>query len=434
MLLPRKHQITNLHDRKLYAVAFILFAFNLALSFLIPITADEAYYRLWAQHPALSYFDHPPMVAYLLALSIKVFGDGIFGIRFFPLVFSTIVPFLWLSIFHKERDAMFYAVLWASPVLQVVLFFMTPDVPFFFFSTLFIFHYLRKGKPDFFGGLLLGLALLSKYMAVLLYPALLVYAFRRDRFRFLLYFGVLPLVMFMPVVLFNVTHDFVPFKYQLAHGSGGFALNPPYFVKYILDVAFAGGVPISIIGMLSMKRLLSENKGFLFYLGLSFFIFFAFFSFFSRQEANWPLLFYPVMLYVGYVATLTQKRRLWLLILYFMLSLPLKPLLLFSPVKSRIFHKETVIKDIAEEIRDTNLPVFANTYQHASLLSYYLERFVPSLNIKSRPNQFDLWERKIPEGKFIFVAIGYPDVMSRFIIDSTLYVKDNISVYIVRSR
>ena len=29
----------------------------------VGLTNDEAYYRLWAMHPALSYFDHPPMLA-----------------------------------------------------------------------------------------------------------------------------------------------------------------------------------------------------------------------------------------------------------------------------------------------------------------------------------------------------------------------------------
>ncbi|MFT8563693.1 MAG: 4-amino-4-deoxy-L-arabinose transferase, partial [Acetobacter orientalis] len=28
----------------------------------LPLTPDEAYYRIWALAPALGYFDHPPMV------------------------------------------------------------------------------------------------------------------------------------------------------------------------------------------------------------------------------------------------------------------------------------------------------------------------------------------------------------------------------------
>ena len=32
-------------------------------------TSDEAYYWLWGQHPALSYYDHPPFHAWMLGWS-----------------------------------------------------------------------------------------------------------------------------------------------------------------------------------------------------------------------------------------------------------------------------------------------------------------------------------------------------------------------------
>ena len=35
----------------------------------LPIVADEAYYVFWATNPALGYFDHPPMIAWLLAIA-----------------------------------------------------------------------------------------------------------------------------------------------------------------------------------------------------------------------------------------------------------------------------------------------------------------------------------------------------------------------------
>ena len=33
---------------------------------LLPLSADEAYYWLWSLHPAWGYFDHPPMIAWLI--------------------------------------------------------------------------------------------------------------------------------------------------------------------------------------------------------------------------------------------------------------------------------------------------------------------------------------------------------------------------------
>ena len=45
------------------------------------LSDDEAYYRLWALAPALSYYDHPPMVAWMMAAGRWIAGDTPLGIR-----------------------------------------------------------------------------------------------------------------------------------------------------------------------------------------------------------------------------------------------------------------------------------------------------------------------------------------------------------------
>jgi hypothetical protein len=40
--------------------------FRIIIGNMFPITADEAYYWLWSKHLALSYVDHPSIVAYVL--------------------------------------------------------------------------------------------------------------------------------------------------------------------------------------------------------------------------------------------------------------------------------------------------------------------------------------------------------------------------------
>src|SRR5665213_1559448 len=42
---------------------------------------DEAQYWFWAQHLALGYYSKPPLVAWTIALTTAVFGDGEFGVR-----------------------------------------------------------------------------------------------------------------------------------------------------------------------------------------------------------------------------------------------------------------------------------------------------------------------------------------------------------------
>src|SRR5579863_10704572 len=42
---------------------------------------DEAQYWLWSRHLAFGYYSKPPLVAWLIALTIAAFGDSEFAIR-----------------------------------------------------------------------------------------------------------------------------------------------------------------------------------------------------------------------------------------------------------------------------------------------------------------------------------------------------------------
>ena len=47
----------------------------------VDLETDEAYYWLWSRHLAISYYDHPPLIAYLIRLGTALFGDTVFGVR-----------------------------------------------------------------------------------------------------------------------------------------------------------------------------------------------------------------------------------------------------------------------------------------------------------------------------------------------------------------
>ena len=48
----------------------------------LPLSADEAYYWLWSKHLAAGYYDHPPLVAFVIRMGTWLFGDSEFGVRF----------------------------------------------------------------------------------------------------------------------------------------------------------------------------------------------------------------------------------------------------------------------------------------------------------------------------------------------------------------
>src|SRR3954453_13950997 len=46
-----------------------------------PLTFDEAYYWMWSKSLAGGYYDHPPMVAYVIRAGTMIAGDTELGVR-----------------------------------------------------------------------------------------------------------------------------------------------------------------------------------------------------------------------------------------------------------------------------------------------------------------------------------------------------------------
>src|SRR5690348_17974603 len=48
----------------------------------LDLRTDEAYYWTWSKESALSFLDHPPMIAWFIRFGTAIFGDTNFGVRF----------------------------------------------------------------------------------------------------------------------------------------------------------------------------------------------------------------------------------------------------------------------------------------------------------------------------------------------------------------
>src|SRR5437868_15474159 len=58
-----------------------LVALRLVAAAFTPITFDEAYYWMWSKSLAGGYYDHPPMVAYVIRAGTMIAGDTELGVR-----------------------------------------------------------------------------------------------------------------------------------------------------------------------------------------------------------------------------------------------------------------------------------------------------------------------------------------------------------------
>jgi 4-amino-4-deoxy-L-arabinose transferase-like glycosyltransferase len=106
---------------------------RLALGALVPLFPDEAYYWEWSRRLAGGYFDHPPMIAVLIAGGTALLGDTPLGVRLLPILAGSIAGF-WVAraACHLAGPvaARFAAIVFSVlPLSAAGLVLATPDAP-----------------------------------------------------------------------------------------------------------------------------------------------------------------------------------------------------------------------------------------------------------------------------------------------------------------
>jgi len=191
-------------------------AVRLALALGTEITYDEAYYWTWSRAPGLGYFDHPPMVAWLI---------GLLGVRGSALacgvVTVALVQGLATDVTGRPEAGWRAAALWSvlpASILSGV--FATPDAPLMVFWVASLWALQRKRWV--LAGALCGLATLSKYTgALLLAPAVIAWLQARGRPRDFLLAAAAAAAAFAPALIWNAGHGWASFLFQLDHGLVG---------------------------------------------------------------------------------------------------------------------------------------------------------------------------------------------------------------------
>jgi hypothetical protein len=289
----------------------VFFLVRLIYIRLLPIVPQEAYYWSWAKHPALSYFDHPPMAAWTIAFFTGIGGDTPFFIRIGTVIYTTATLAVLFAatriLFGSARLALAVGVLSMCTVfIPLSATVATPDPPLLFFWSLLLLamaKLLRTGQARwwYLAGAALGLGMVSKYPAVLAIPGIFVWiAWDRERRRWLLtphpYLAMaVGLVLFSPVILWNARNGWASFAFQSSRRFGEMGtFRPLYFFKllgsqaallspYILLVVLAGWGWAGA----HWRRTRDERFGLLFWLAAPVYAVFTAVSFRSLVKMNW---------------------------------------------------------------------------------------------------------------------------------------------------
>ncbi|WP_165243915.1 glycosyltransferase family 39 protein [Paludisphaera soli] len=225
---------------------------RLAAGLLLGLGNDEAYHFLYAMHPAASYFDHPPMVAWVEMLGLYSVGDRFSTLALRVGFVALFAGSTWLMARIAGRWYGGWAGFFAALALNLTGYyglavgtFALPDGPLLFFWLL-TFDRLdlaieEPGKKRLWVGVGLawGLAMLSKYHAVFLPAGTVLYLLVRPNRRRLLatpgpYLAVaLGLLIFSPVIAWNAANGWASFAFQGGRAMGAPTFRPDYLLGAI---------------------------------------------------------------------------------------------------------------------------------------------------------------------------------------------------------
>ncbi|NDV89383.1 glycosyltransferase [Aurantimonas aggregata] len=296
---------------RLAALAIAVYAVALRIVYQgsIDLIPQEAYYWNYAQHPALGYLDHPPMVAWLIWLGTSVFGDNEFGVRIVAtLAWMTTAFFIFRltkNLFGQTAAFLALMLLSVLPFYFLIGILTTPDAPLtaaWAGALYFLERALRaKDARAWLGaGLCVGLGMLSKYTIALLGPATLVYLLVDPQSRQWLLTrwpylcaGVVA-VVFTPVIAWNANHDWASFHFQGSRRwlQGDLEFSTPTLVLCI--AALLGPIGISLAGHAASRMVRFPARTFLREAGMFVIVFtlaplsvFVFYSLFHSVKLNW---------------------------------------------------------------------------------------------------------------------------------------------------
>ena len=131
-------------DKHLLQSTILFFCLRFFYALVIDLSPQEAYYWNYAKHPALSYYDHPPMVAWVISAGQLLLGKTESGVRiggFLLTLLSTWLLYALGKLWFGRRTGLWAALLFQlAPAYFVYGVLITPDVPlnFFWLLTLYL--------------------------------------------------------------------------------------------------------------------------------------------------------------------------------------------------------------------------------------------------------------------------------------------------------
>lgn len=216
------------------------------------LSFDEAQYWAWAQTVQLGYYSKPPMVAWAIAATTALFGEGEGAVKLGATLAQTATALLLLPLgraLYDEKVGAWAAMAWITmPAVSLSAVMITTDpflLVFWAAALLALVEAPRRGLgPNRWWvllGIALGLGLLSKYAMAFFVACLgLWMAWDKDARRLLkapgLWLaGLLGLAIYAPNLVWNAANGFVSYAHTKDNANlKGALFNPDKLAEFVL--------------------------------------------------------------------------------------------------------------------------------------------------------------------------------------------------------
>ncbi|MEM7054813.1 MAG: glycosyltransferase family 39 protein, partial [Pseudomonadota bacterium] len=306
-------QCSNSHPRlRWHLAALALIAVSLLLRALYlgqaELIFDEMYYWTYNLYPALSYLDHPPFTAWLIAIGTAIAGDSVFGVRLLHWLLAPLA--LWLAYSYGKAMGgktvgLFCALLIATvPAWFASGFLMVTDAPQMLAWLAALYGFQRaliEQKTDgwVIAALAMGLGLLSKYTIAFLVPAVLLFIVINSKLHHWLWnwrtwlAAFVALLLFSPVLIWNAQNEWASFVFQTTRRvdeESSFSSHWLIAHTLIMLVPLAGIAALYVLGPIR-KWLAPEpqKRQFMLIMTLIPLGFLAFFGAFTPTKFHWVM-------------------------------------------------------------------------------------------------------------------------------------------------
>lgn len=224
------------YNKKILWLISIATAIRLVIASTIELGNDEVYYWTYALHLQWNYFDHPPLVGWLIRLTTVnlLFNNELF-VRIGAIISSAICTFIIYKTgiaVKDKRTGWYAALLYTASIYSSIIAgtFILPDSPQMVFWLWSIFLLIKivklpansdqSGKLWLWFGISTGLCIMSKTHGVFLWLGVILYAvlFSRSwlKEKSIYLSAVITLLTISPIFIWNIQNNFITFSY---HGS-----------------------------------------------------------------------------------------------------------------------------------------------------------------------------------------------------------------------